>query len=73
MSDALELYEKLGVKHQPLKVISPNFEAPLPPLQAAVSYLVSYNNFQNNEVKVETAKIFSLYLLINIIIIHIYV
>lgn len=36
--DALDLYEKLGVKHQPLKVISPNFEAPLPPLQAAVSH-----------------------------------
>ncbi|XP_065167759.1 intraflagellar transport protein 52 homolog [Atheta coriaria] len=34
--DALKLFERLGVKHQPLKVISPNFEAPLPPLQAAV-------------------------------------
>lgn len=35
--EAIGLYEKLGVKHQPLKVIRPNFEAPLPPLQAAVS------------------------------------
>ncbi|XP_017772530.1 PREDICTED: intraflagellar transport protein 52 homolog [Nicrophorus vespilloides] len=34
--EALKLYDKLGVKHLPLKVISPNFEAPLPPLQAAV-------------------------------------
>ncbi|KAI4468714.1 ngd5/osm-6/ift52 [Holotrichia oblita] len=38
--EAIGLYEKLGVKHQPLKVIRPNFEAPLPPLQAAVSYNV---------------------------------
>ncbi|XP_022900592.2 intraflagellar transport protein 52 homolog [Onthophagus taurus] len=34
--DAIKVYEKLGVKHQLLKVISPNFEAPLPSLQAAV-------------------------------------
>lgn len=30
------MYENLDVKHQLLKVISPNFEAPLPPSQAAV-------------------------------------
>lgn len=34
--EALKLYEELGVKHQPLKIITPKFEAPLPPLQAAV-------------------------------------
>ncbi|KAF2883430.1 hypothetical protein ILUMI_22740 [Ignelater luminosus] len=34
--DAVKLYDKLGVKHQTLKLISPSFEAPLPPLQAAV-------------------------------------
>ncbi|GLV44649.1 Intraflagellar transport 52 [Carabus blaptoides fortunei] len=34
--DALKLYEKLDVKHSPLKLISPQFEAPLPALQAAV-------------------------------------
>ncbi|GJQ81075.1 hypothetical protein Trydic_g21881, partial [Trypoxylus dichotomus] len=33
--EAIGLYEKLGIKHQTLKVIRPNFEAPLPPLQAA--------------------------------------
>ncbi|KAB0804768.1 hypothetical protein PPYR_01738 [Photinus pyralis] len=33
---AVKLYDKLDVKHQTLKLISPNFEAPLPPLQAAV-------------------------------------
>ncbi|KAK5647266.1 hypothetical protein RI129_002158 [Pyrocoelia pectoralis] len=33
---SVKLYDKLGVKHQTLKLISPNFEAPLPPLQAAV-------------------------------------
>lgn len=35
--DALKLYDKLNVKHTPLKLISPQFEAPFPPLQAAVS------------------------------------
>ncbi|XP_044265616.1 intraflagellar transport protein 52 homolog [Tribolium madens] len=34
--EALKLYDELGVKHQPLKIITPKFEAPLPPLQAAV-------------------------------------
>ncbi|KAK4885769.1 hypothetical protein RN001_002040 [Aquatica leii] len=34
--EAIKLYDKLRVKHQTLKLISPNFEAPLPPLQAAV-------------------------------------
>lgn len=34
--EALKLYEELGVKHQPLKIITPKFEAPYPPLQPAV-------------------------------------
>ncbi|XP_019866544.1 intraflagellar transport protein 52 homolog [Aethina tumida] len=34
--EALKLYTDLRVKHQPLKIITPKFEAPLPPLQAAV-------------------------------------
>ncbi|KAF5304726.1 hypothetical protein FQA39_LY09503 [Lamprigera yunnana] len=34
--DAIKLYDKLGVKHQTLRLINPNFEAPLPPLHAAV-------------------------------------
>ena len=29
-------YEQLGVKHEPLRLITPQFETPLPPLQAAV-------------------------------------
>lgn len=33
---ALKLYEDLGVKHQLLKIITPKFEAPYPPLQPAV-------------------------------------
>jgi len=37
VKDAIEAYELLGVKHEPLKLIAPQFEAPLPPLQAAVS------------------------------------
>lgn len=33
---ALKLYDELGVKHEPLKIITPKFEAPYPPLQPAV-------------------------------------
>lgn len=32
----IKLYEELGVKHEPLKMITPKFEAPYPPLQPAV-------------------------------------
>lgn len=30
-------YEQLNVKHEPLTLITPQFETPLPPLQPAVS------------------------------------
>ncbi|KAG0719798.1 Intraflagellar transport protein 52 [Chionoecetes opilio] len=33
---ALENYGKLNVKHEPLRLITPQFETPLPPLQPAV-------------------------------------
>ncbi|XP_050715155.1 intraflagellar transport protein 52 homolog [Eriocheir sinensis] len=33
---ALESYNKLNVKHEPLRLITPQFETPLPPLQPAV-------------------------------------
>ncbi|BHF75117.1 Intraflagellar transport protein 52 [Sparganum proliferum] len=33
---ALSAYEKLRVKHEPLSLITPEFETPLPPLQPAV-------------------------------------
>nr|CAD7199472.1 unnamed protein product [Timema douglasi] len=33
---AIEAYDQLGVKHEPLRLITPQFETPLPPLQAAV-------------------------------------
>lgn len=32
-------YEELNVKHEPLRLIEPEFETPLPPLQPAVSIL----------------------------------
>lgn len=32
----LESFQELGVKHEPLKLIPPQFETPLPPLQVAV-------------------------------------
>lgn len=33
---AVKLYERLNVKHEPLSLIPPQFEVPLPPLQPAV-------------------------------------
>jgi len=33
----IKAYEVLGVKHEPLTLIPPHFEAPLPPTQASVS------------------------------------
>ncbi|XP_044763961.1 intraflagellar transport protein 52 homolog [Coccinella septempunctata] len=36
VANVLNLYEDLKVKHQPLKLITPLFEAPYPPLQPAV-------------------------------------
>ncbi len=34
--DAVRAFEQLHVKHEPLKLIAPQFETPLPPLQPAV-------------------------------------
>ncbi len=36
LPSAIKAYEALNVKHEPLKLITPQFETPLPPLQAAV-------------------------------------
>lgn len=33
----IHAFEQLSVKHEPLKLITPQFETPLPALQAAVS------------------------------------
>lgn len=33
---AIQAYQELNVKHEPLRLITPQFETPLPPLQAAV-------------------------------------
>ena len=34
---ALKAYDELNVKHEPLSLIAPNFETPLPQTQASVS------------------------------------
>ncbi|CAE7838114.1 Ift52, partial [Symbiodinium sp. KB8] len=34
--EVIQLYEELNVKHEPLTLIPPQFEAPLPPLAPAV-------------------------------------
>lgn len=36
LKDVIAAYEKLDVKYEPLKIIKPQFEIPLPPLQLAV-------------------------------------
>jgi intraflagellar transport protein 52 len=33
---AVDLYERMGLKHEPINLITPNFETPLPSLQPAV-------------------------------------
>ena len=42
VADAIRAYETLGVKHEPLRLITPQFETPLPSLQAAVSLYKNY-------------------------------
>lgn len=37
LPDVIECYEELNIKYEPLKLIKPKFEIPLPPLQLAVS------------------------------------
>ena len=39
MFEYFRAYEDLRVKHEPLQLITPQFETPLPPLQPAVSEL----------------------------------
>lgn len=34
--DAVDLYKKLNLKHEPLQLIAPQFESPMPPLKPAV-------------------------------------
>jgi len=34
--ESVELYKKLNLKHEPLSLISPQFESPMPPLKPAV-------------------------------------
>lgn len=38
----LQAYTELQIKHEPLRLIPPQFEAPLPALQAAVISLTLY-------------------------------
>lgn len=49
----LQAYEELGVKHEPLRLIPPQFESPLPPLQAAVSTFIYFVNKQNRRICIE--------------------
>lgn len=47
LPSVIDLYKQLGVQYEPLKIIKPQFEIPLPPLQLAVSvmqHLLFINN-----------------------------
>ena len=37
LREVIATYEKLGLEYEPLKIIKPNFEIPLPPNNLAVS------------------------------------
>lgn len=39
--ECIKVYQTLGVKHEPLALISPHFETPLPPTQPSV---IKYTN-----------------------------
>lgn len=39
----IKAYETLGVKHEPLTLIAPHFETPLPPTQASVRKIFAKN------------------------------
>lgn len=38
LPEVIKAYEELGVKHEPLTLIAPHFETPLPPTQPTVYY-----------------------------------
>lgn len=44
LPNVIELYKQLGVQYEPLKIIKPQFEIPLPPLQLAVSVIQLLEN-----------------------------
>lgn len=41
----IKAYEVLGVKHEPLTLIPPHFETPLPPMQASVRLLLLHYKY----------------------------
>ena len=47
---SIRAYDQLGVKHEQLRLISPQFETPLPPLAAAV-FPPTFRELSNPQVK----------------------
>lgn len=43
LRNVIDLYKQLDVQYEPLKIIKPQFEIPLPPLQLAVSHIFTIN------------------------------
>ena len=52
---SIRAYDQLGVKHEQLRLISPQFETPLPPLAAAV-FPPTFRELSNPQVKPESEK-----------------
>lgn len=50
---SIRAYDQLGVKHEQLRLISPQFETPLPPLAAAV-FPPTFRELTNPQVKLKT-------------------
>lgn len=50
LRDVIDTYQQLDVKYEPLKIIKPQFEIPLPALQLAVSYIYVFFYIYNTHV-----------------------
>lgn len=44
LPEVISCYEQLNIKYEPLKLIKPQFEIPLPPLQLAVRFELNCEN-----------------------------
>lgn len=56
LPNVIELYKQLNVQYEPLKIIKPQFEIPLPPLQLAVSVIPNQSETSQSSIR-EIAKL----------------
>lgn len=48
LPEVIACYDQVNVKYEPLKLIKPQFEIPLPPVQLAVSYITNFKKIMND-------------------------